>query len=340
MGGRACVVVLNWNGREFIRDCLRSALAQTYPDNRVIVVDNASTDGSRDTVRHEFPEATLVPHPETLHFARGTNAGVDEALRDPKCDYVVTLNNDTRVEPDWLAELVRGAAETGVGSVASKLVFMDRPHVINSAGICIARDGSGLDRGWLARDDGHLDTALDVFGASAGAALYRREVFEKVGTFDGDFVAYYEDLDLAWRARLAGWSSRFAPGSVVHHKYSGSSSPRSPWKTYQGERNRIWNLVQNYPMRHVALSVPWNAARLMTAVARRFGRRHGRGDSAEARGDSLASAFARGRLDGYAGLRRAFAKRTSRAVYRVADTATVERWFRSYGVGIRGMPVG
>src|SRR3989442_15229260 len=107
-----------------------------------MVVDSASADGSREIVRDEFPEAALLPLPENLHFARGTNAGVEEALRDPACEYVVTLNNDTRVEPDWLSELVRAAGEPRVGSVASKLLFMDRPNVINSAGICITRDGS------------------------------------------------------------------------------------------------------------------------------------------------------------------------------------------------------
>src|SRR2546425_12934867 len=162
MGGRACVVVLNWNGREFIRDCLRSALAQTYPDNRVIVVDNASTDGSRDTVRHEFPEATLVPLPENLHFARGTNAGGDEALRDPECAFIGTLNNDTRVDPEWLAELVRMAGAR-VGMVASKMVFIDRPNVLNSTGVSIGPDGSAMDRGWNSIDEGQFDQALDVF---------------------------------------------------------------------------------------------------------------------------------------------------------------------------------
>jgi len=340
MAGRACVVVLNWNGRAYIRDCVRSALAQTYPDFRVVVVDNGSPDRSGEIVRDEFPEATYLPLPENLHFARGSNAGIEVALRDPECTFVVTLNNDTKVEPDWLTELVRPATDARVGIVASKLVFMDRPTVINSAGICIARDGSGLDRGWNARDGGPFDEPANVFGASAGAALYRREVFAKVGLFDADFVAYYEDLDLAWRARLAGWGARYAPASVVHHKYSASSGPRSPWKTYQGERNRIWNLVQNYPWRYVAAGIPWNAARLGVALARRLARRPHPGDVSAGDAPPSVSPFLRGRIDGYAGLRRAIAKRRSRDAYRVVDASTVAGWFRTYGVGISGMPAG
>src|SRR5439155_1420956 len=182
---------------------------------------------------------------QALHFARGTNAGVEAALRDPACEFVVTLNNDTRSDPEFVAGLVKAAQEGGVGMVAAKLLFMDRPTILNTTGICPTRDGSGVDRGWNQRDEGQFDSETDVFAPTAGAALYRRSLFDRVGLFDADFVAYYEDLDLAWRARLAGWETQFAPRAVVYHKYSGSSSYQSAWKTYQGERNRIWNLVQN-----------------------------------------------------------------------------------------------
>lgn len=336
MKRRACVVVLNWQGRDHIRDCLRSTLAQTYEDARVIVVDNASTDGSREIVRDEFPEATLVPLPENLHFARGTNAGVEEALRDSACAYVVTLNNDTRVEKDWLAALVEAARNPKVGVVAAKLLFMDTGR-INSAGIMPTFDGSGVDRGWMLRDEGQFDHALDVFGASAGAALYRREVFHAVGLFDGDFVAYYEDLDLAWRARLAGWEARFAPGAIVHHKYSASTSPRAVWKTYQGERNRIWNLVQNYPWRYAAVGVPWNASRVASALGRHFFSKRERHPDSPSLG-AFSTAILRARLDAYAGIPGALGKRRRRRAYTRVDPAAAGRWLRAYGVRIRDMP--
>ena len=336
--GAATVVVLNWNGEAYIRDCLRSVLAQTYATYRVIVVDNASTDGSREIIRDEFPEAALVALPENLHFARGTNAGMEVALRDPECTYVVTLNNDTRVDPEWLAELVRAANPARIGTVASKLVFMDRPGVINSAGILIAPDGNGVDRGWLQKDEGQFDDAVDVFGASAGAALYRRGALETVGLFDGDFVAYFEDLDLAWRLRLAGWEGRFAPRSVVHHKYSASVGFKSAWKTYQGERNRIWNLLMNYPWAYVAGGESWNAVRLLEALARRGLGRRAAGAEAGPGFRELVDARVRGRLDAYAGLRGALAKRRSRAGYRTVGARSVGQWLRKYGAAIRDMP--
>ncbi len=345
MGARTQVVILNWNGRGYIRDCLRTALDQTYEDAGVLVVDNGSTDGSADLIRDEFPEARLVALPENLHFARGTNAGVVVALRDPRCKYVVTLNTDTTVDPEFLAELVKSAESNHVGMVAAKLLFMDRPKVLNTTGILPTRDGSGVDRGWNQPDEGQFDAATDVFAPTAGAALYRREIFDTVGLFDGDFLAYYEDLDLAWRARLAGWDARFAPGAIVYHKYSASSSYQSAWKTYQGERNRIWTLVQNYPAIYVGLGIPWNATRILSALRRRLFRgsvRPVNGGPAGFRGPSFqefARATMRARLDAYAGLGRALEKRRLRSVYRTVTAADVGHWLRDYGVAIRDMPV-
>src|SRR3989475_12559920 len=162
MAGICHVVVLNWNGRDSIRQCLQSVLHQTSVAYRVVVVDNASTDGSRDIIRDEFPEVTLVALPENLHFARGANAGLREALRDPECAFIGTLNNDTRVDPEWLAELVRMAGAP-VGLVASKMGVIDRPNVLNSTGGSIGPDGGAMDPGWDSLDEGHFHQALDVF---------------------------------------------------------------------------------------------------------------------------------------------------------------------------------
>jgi len=344
MGSRTHVVILNWNGRRYVQDCLDSIFAQTYGDAKILVVDNGSTDGSAEFIRDEFPEAVLIALPENVHFARGTNAGVEVALQDPACEFVVTLNNDTRSDPEFLADLVKAAAEERVGMVAAKLLFMDRPTILNTTGICPTRDGSGVDRGWNQRDDGQFDRETDVFAPTAGAALYRRTLFERVGLFDRDFVAYYEDLDLAWRARLAGWETRFAPRAVVYHKYSASSSYQSAWKTYQGERNRIWNLVQNYPMQYLAGGIPWNGMRVLAALRRRIlpGRYPPPPTMGAGRGPSFtefATATVRARLDAYAGLRMAFQKRRMRRAYRRVDNRTVGQWLRHYGVPIKSMPV-
>src|SRR5437879_13021927 len=190
-------------------------------DAKLVVVDNGSTDGSAEFIRDEFPEAVLLALPAKLHFARGTNAGVEVALQDPACEFVVTLNDDTRSDPEFLAGLVKVAQEGRVGMVAAKLLFMDRPTILNTTGICPTRDGSGVDRGWNQRDEGQFDGETDVFAPTAGAALYRRGLFDRVGLFDADFVDYYAELGRCWRPRLAGWETQFAPRAVVYHKYSG-----------------------------------------------------------------------------------------------------------------------
>src|SRR2546428_1430577 len=180
MAGRCHVVVLNWNGRDSIRPCLESVLHQTYGSYRVVVVDNASTDGSRDVIREEFPEVTLVPRRENLHFARGTNAGLREALRDPECAFIATLNNDTRVDPEWLAELVRMAGPR-VGMVASKMEFFGRPYGLNSSGVSIDPPRSALDRGWDSVAEGPFAQALVGFATSPRASLYPTVVLACAG---------------------------------------------------------------------------------------------------------------------------------------------------------------
>lgn len=332
MEALAYVVILNWNGAAYIRDCLRSAFAQTYPRFRVILVDNGSQDRSREIVQDEFPDAILVALPENLHFARGSNAGIRRALQDPECAHVVTLNNDTRVDREWLTELVRPVGPT-VGMVASKLLLMGRERTLNSTGISIAPDGSGMDRGWNQPDEGQYDTAFDVFGPTAGAGLYSRKALNVVGLFDEAFVAYYEDLDLAWRIRLAGWEARFSPSAIVHHKFSASFGQGNPLKTYLCERNRIWNLVRNYPWRYAGVTVPWNLARNIAGPLPWTSGRDGSGKGPNP--TSTVRAMARARIDAYAGIRLALEERRRRAAYRRVDPRTVGTWLRRYGVSFR-----
>ena len=337
MGSLATVVVLNWNGRDYLRDCLRSLFAQTYREMRVLVVDNASPDESWRIVQDEFPEAALLRMPENLHFARGMNAGFERALDDPRSAFIAALNNDVRVDPEWMASIVAAAADPHVGMVASKMLFMDRPTILNSTGLRPAPDGSGMDRGWNQRDDGRYDAQTDVFGPSGGAGLYRREVLGTVGLFDADFVAYGEDLDLAFRARLRGWSARYAPRAVVHHKYSASIGSRTEWKTYMGERNRVWTLVQNYPWRFVVSGASWNAARLLAAQGKRLRPAGESGTAASKEAVPIARATARARLDAYAWLGRALEKRRRRFATRTVDAAEVGRWLLTYGASLREM---
>ncbi|MBI2939503.1 MAG: glycosyltransferase family 2 protein [Chloroflexi bacterium] len=235
------VVVVNWNGRPHLERCLPALLAQTYRPVEVIVVDNGSSDGSASSVRRAFPGVQVREMAENLGFAAGSNEGI----RCSRGTYVATLNNDTIPEPGWLAALVEAAeSDPRVGLVASKMLFFDRPTIVNSAGICIDRAGIAWDRRGGQPDDPHEPPA-SVFGPCAGAALYRRAMLDDVGLFDEEFFCYLEDVDLAWRARLAGWECRYAPGARVLHHHSATSGEGSAFKRFHLGRNKVWLLAKN-----------------------------------------------------------------------------------------------
>ena len=242
----ASVIVLNWNGRAYLEKCLDSLRDQTYSNFEIIVVDNGSIDGSVDMVtqRHEDIVA-LIKNDTNLGFAEGNNIGI----RHSRGEYVVTLNNDTEVDKRWLEELISAAERNEqIGMCASKVLFLERPDVIDSAGMNIYFDGSSKQRGNLEIDTGQYDKIQETLAPSACAALYRMEMLKEIGLFDKDFFIYCEDMDLALRGRLAGWRAVFVPSSIVYHFYSGTVGGYSPMKAYLVERNHFWVAVKNFPI--------------------------------------------------------------------------------------------
>ena len=243
---RASVIILNWNGKSYLQECLESVRAQTYRDFETILIDNGSTDGSVAYIREHYPWVRLVTLPENTGFSGGNNRGLAEC----KGDFIITLNNDTKVEPEFLAELVRAAeADSTIGMVAAKMLNFYETGRIDSVGIRITTAGFGVNRGVGETDQGQYDAPGEVFGACAGAALYRRAMLDEVGFFDAAFFAYYEDTDLAWRARLAGWRCVTAPGAVVYHVHSATSGRMSPFTVYQVQRNKWYTIIKNWPGR-------------------------------------------------------------------------------------------
>ncbi len=246
------VIVVNWNGCAFLQKCLPSLAAQTHPLKDIVVVDNGSTDGSVAWLAEHFPEVRLVRNAQNHGFGAACNQG---ALLS-SATYLAFLNNDAWAEPNWLAELVQAAeVNDRIGMVASKMLFADRPQVINSTGICVDRFGISWDR-----QGGEVDAAPDasqeVLGPCGGAALYRRAMFEELGGFDEAFFAYLEDVDLAMRARWRGWRAVYAPRARVYHAHSGTSKEGSSFKTYHLSRNKIYWVAKSYPMPHLLLCLP------------------------------------------------------------------------------------
>lgn len=253
MSPRVVVVIVNWNGRHFLDRCLKAVLTQTHEDFEIVLADNGSTDGSVSFVRERFPSVRIITNRENRGFATASN----QAIRASDSEFVATLNNDTEADPAWLEELVR-VAETHkqVGACASRMLFAHRPQVINSAGIALDRAGIAWDWRGGETDDPEERKPGEVFGACAGAALYRRAMLEEIGLFDKDFFAYLEDVDLAWRAQWAGWRALSVPTARVLHFHSGTAVEGSPFKNRLLGRNKVWLIAKNYPWPQLLWHLP------------------------------------------------------------------------------------
>jgi GT2 family glycosyltransferase len=283
------VVIVNWNGRHLLGECLDSLLAQQAAGPlEIIVVDNGSQDGSREFVQEHYRSVRLVALTDNRGFAGGNNAGI----RMTTGKYIALLNNDTRVDQAWLANLLR-EAETGsarTGMWASKILSYDDPSVFDNVGLLLYPDGLGRGKGRLEKDMGQYDQREEALFPSGCAGLYRKEMLDEIGLFDEEFFAYADDVDIGLRARLAGWGCVYVPDAKVYHKYSSSSSAHSPFKAFLVERNRIWVLLKYYPLEMILISPIITFARMAVHL---YGAVRGRGASGRfTEQQSLLHAFA------------------------------------------------
>jgi GT2 family glycosyltransferase len=235
------VLIVNYNGGPHLAACLAALERQTVPRHRfeVIVLDNASRDGSAECVPARFPWVRLVRSPVNLGFAEGNNV----AARYAHGDAVVLLNNDTLPDPYWLEELLRATAEHPGQSPASKLVFADRPGVLNSAGLWLLRDGRGMDAGFEQPDAGQYERGGPVFAGCGAAVVLRKDANGDV--LDPDYFLYYEDLDAGWRNELAGTHAVAAPRSLVLHVHGAAAGEASPVFRFHVDRNRALASLRN-----------------------------------------------------------------------------------------------
>ncbi len=267
----AMILIVNWNGRQYLDACLTAVLDQRLSDVRVVVVDNGSSDGSAEWMADHYPQVDVIRLSHNVGFAAANNIGIAAALSR----YVITLNNDAQVAPGWLAALVDAAeADPTIGSCASRIVLADHTDTIDSAGIEVNRFGFAWQRGHGRRDAGEYEIARDVFGPCAAAALYRRAMLESIGVFDEDFGSYYEDVDLAWRARLAGWRCRYVPEAGAIHLHSATGGRDPDRKYYLLTRNRWWTVLKNYPAPRLWFMLPWIAAADTASLFRGLARYH------------------------------------------------------------------
>jgi GT2 family glycosyltransferase len=244
---RVAVIVPNWNGRHLLDECLDSLSNQTK-EHTLVVVDNGSTDGSQAFVQLKYPQAVLIELDRNHGFAEGVNRGIQYSLHHD-FDYVALFNNDAAAEKDWLKELVATAeAHPEVGIVAAKILYKDGRH-IDSTGDFYTSWGLPYPRGRDEIDSGQYDDPDHrvIFGGTAGATLYRSVMMRRIGLFDGDFFAYFEDVDVSFRAQLAGWKVRYNPNARVRHEVNATSSRLGGFVRYHTIKNLPYLYVKNMP---------------------------------------------------------------------------------------------
>lgn len=238
------VIIPNWNGRNLLDTCLSSLRRQTYRDFEIIVVDNGSIDDSIQFLESSYQEVKIL----RLEVNRGFCVAVNCGIKLARGKYIALLNNDTETDTAWLAELVKALNENpAVGFCASKMINFFKRNIIDDAGDLLSYYGHTVGRNEV--DTGQYDQPRFIFSACAGAAIYRREIFQKVGFFDEDFFAYYEDVDLGMRAQLMGYKCLFVPTAIVYHMIQATSS-RMPAKRFIWmQRNIICVHLKNMPLK-------------------------------------------------------------------------------------------
>lgn len=248
---RVSIIIVSWNAKSLVKQCLPSVMETTYPNLEVLFADNASTDGSAAWIAREYPSVKIVRHPDNWLFARGNNAALPHATGD----LVVLLNNDVEVPPDWLEPLVDTMKEhPDVGAVQPKLLQYDdrdRFEYAGGAGGFLDRVGYPFTRGRLFEtmeiDRGQYDDPCDVFWATGAALMLRRSALDTVGLLDERFEMHMEEIDLCWRLQRHGYRVRVQPDSTVYHIGGASLPQRSPRKTYYNFRNSLLLLYKNLP---------------------------------------------------------------------------------------------
>lgn len=246
---RVSIVVVNTNERHHLQRLLPSLFAQEYPDYEVLIVDNVSTDGSLEYVAEHFPQARIIRNSNNLGYAGANNVGFQHATGD----FVAVLNPDTRVEPEWLNELINALQQDATAGLATpKILLMDDAERINTCGNEITYAGLTVCRG-LDQPATSYNKQEVVPAVSGAAFVIRKSLLDEIGGFDEDFFIYYEETDLSLRARLAGYTSLYVPTSIVYHEYAFRFSTR---KGFWQERNRYYSLLKTLRWRTFLALLP------------------------------------------------------------------------------------
>jgi GT2 family glycosyltransferase len=259
------VIVVNYNSGGMLARCLDALARQTVPAWRVIVVDNASSDGSAEGVEGRYSNVVLVRAPGNLGFAAGNNLALRHAQG---ADWIALLNPDAFPEPDWLEQFVVAAeAAPGFSFFGCRMLLADSPQFLDGTGDAYHVSGAAWRRDHGVPAERGIKEPGEIFAPCAAAALYLRAALEEVGGFDERYFCYHEDVDLGFRLRLRGHRCRYVPQAVVHHVSSGITGRRSDFATYHGHRNLVWTYVKDMPGILFWLLLPTHLAMNLVSIA-------------------------------------------------------------------------
>lgn len=231
--------------------CLASLAKQTFRDFEILVVDNASSDGSLEYMREHYPEIKVIALDKNYGFSKAVNVGI----RHSRSPFVILLNNDTTVDPNYVKEMIKAMEQSPkIFSVSSKMIQMYHPDLIDSAGDLYTVLGWGVCRG-AGRPVSNYTDAGEIFTACAGAAIYRRSAFARIGYFDEKHFAYLEDIDIGYRAKIYGYKNMYCPTALVYHVGSGTSGSKyNAFKVRLSARNSIYLCYKNMPLLQLILN--------------------------------------------------------------------------------------
>jgi len=329
-------LVLNWNGARVVGDCVRSLQAQDYPALQILVVDNASTDGSADRVRREFPSVRLHVNEKNLGFGGGNNVGI----RLAETPYVLMCNNDTRIQPDAVRRLVEALEADPKAGSATPCIILAASGKVDATGIVVCPDGLALGRGRAEAPEAMKEPA-EVFYASDCCCLYRKAMLDDLRLpsgelYDEDFFAYADETDMGWRAQRRGWKSLYVPAAVVYHHHAASSGSVSPFLARLVERNRVWVAVKNFPLWLLAYGALWTCYRFFWQVWGALAHRGRAGAMAAERSKvEMARILLQAYWEAFCGLPKMWRKR--RVILR-SGRLTMGRFreiFRRFGIGAK-----
>lgn len=269
------IVIPNYNGMKFLPGCMASLEKQNYRGFRILMIDNASHDGSVEWMKEHYPDIPLIINEENLGFSGAVNQGIAETTTP----YVILLNNDTEVDPDYVGELVKSiSASDKIFSVSAKMIRYYERELMDDAGDLYNIIGWGFQRGIAQPVERYEKNNVKVFTACAGAAIYRRSVFDEIGMFDLMHFAYLEDIDVGYRARIYGYRNIYCSKAIVYHIGSGTSADGKKYSSFKvklAARNSVYLNYKNMPICQYILN--WIPIKFGNWLKKRFFTRNGFG---------------------------------------------------------------